>query len=44
MKKLGIEHKYIEVPGGGHSDVVAPNLPAAFEFFNTHKRTVRASQ
>jgi poly(3-hydroxybutyrate) depolymerase len=44
MKKLAIEHKYVEVPGGGHSDVVAPNLPAAFEFFNTHKRTVRASQ
>jgi predicted peptidase len=44
MKKLGIEHKYIEVAGGGHSDVVAPNLPGAFEFFNTHKRTARASQ
>jgi dienelactone hydrolase len=44
MKKLGIAHKYIEVPGGGHSDVVAPNLPALFEFFNTHKRSARAGQ
>jgi poly(3-hydroxybutyrate) depolymerase len=38
MKELGIEHKYIEVPGGSHSGVVAPNLAAIFEFFNLHKR------
>jgi poly(3-hydroxybutyrate) depolymerase len=44
MKKLGIEHRYIEVPGGGHSDVVAPNMAAIVEFFNTHKRGARASQ
>ena len=28
LKELGIEYKYIEVPGGLHSDVVAPNLAA----------------
>jgi poly(3-hydroxybutyrate) depolymerase len=38
MKELGIEHKYIEVPGGSHGGVVAPNLSAIFEFFNTHKK------
>jgi len=37
-KKLGAEIKYIEVPGGDHGSVVAPNFPAVFEWFNTHKR------
>jgi poly(3-hydroxybutyrate) depolymerase len=41
LKELGTEHTYIEVPGGGHSDVVAPNLAAIVEFFNTHKKSVK---
>jgi poly(3-hydroxybutyrate) depolymerase len=41
MKELGVEVTYIEVPGGGHSDVVPPNLPAMFEFFNSHRKTTR---
>lgn len=41
LKELGTEHKYIEVPGGLHSDVVAPNLAAIVEFFNTHKKSVK---
>jgi predicted peptidase len=41
MKELGIEVTYVEVPGGGHSDVVAPNLPAMFEFFNAHRKATR---
>jgi predicted peptidase len=41
LKELGVEHKYIEVPGGLHSDVVAPNLAAIVEFFNTHKKSVK---
>lgn len=44
MKELGIEHKYIEVPGGSHGDVVAPNIPAVFDFFDAHKRGTRANQ
>jgi poly(3-hydroxybutyrate) depolymerase len=44
MKELGIEHKYIEVPGGLHSDVVAPNLAAIVEFFDAHRKTARVSQ
>lgn len=37
-KKLGAEIKYIEVPGGDHGNVVAPNFPAVFEWFDAHKR------
>ena len=43
LKTLGTEHKYIEVPGGLHSDVVAPNLAAIVEFFNSHKKIVKAT-
>ncbi|HMF96222.1 MAG TPA: PHB depolymerase family esterase [Vicinamibacterales bacterium] len=39
LKALGVEHKYIEVPGGLHSDVVAPNIAAIIEFFDTHRKT-----
>jgi poly(3-hydroxybutyrate) depolymerase len=38
LKELGTEFKYIEVPGGLHSDVVAPNLAAIVEFFNAHRK------
>ena len=44
MKELGIEHKYIEVPGGSHGGVVVPNLAAIFQFFDEHKKGARASQ
>lgn len=37
-KKLGTEIKYIEVPGGDHLNVVTPNFPAVFEWFDSHKR------
>jgi len=37
-KKLGVEIKYIEVPGGDHGNVVAPNFPAVFDWFDTHRR------
>ena len=38
LKELGVEHKYIEVPGGLHSDVVAPNIAAIIEFFDGHRK------
>ena len=41
MKRIGVEHRYIEVPGGTHGGVVAPNLRAMFDFFDAHKRTAR---
>jgi poly(3-hydroxybutyrate) depolymerase len=44
MKELGIEHRYIEVPGGLHGDVVAPNLAAVVEFFDAHRKITRISQ
>ncbi len=43
LKEMGTEVKYIEVPGGLHSDVVAPNMAAIVEFFDAHKKTVKAT-
>jgi len=43
MKELGVEHSYVEVPGGSHGDVVAPNIPGAVAFFNAHRRTLQSS-
>jgi hypothetical protein len=39
MKALGVDHEYVEVPGGDHTDIVLPNLPAMFEFFDRRRRT-----
>jgi poly(3-hydroxybutyrate) depolymerase len=41
LKTLGTEFKYIEVPGGLHSDVVAPNIAAVIDFFDAHKKAVK---
>jgi poly(3-hydroxybutyrate) depolymerase len=41
MKELGIEVQYIEVPGGNHSDVVAPNFAAMFAFFDAHRKALK---
>jgi predicted peptidase len=38
MKRLGMNVTYIEVPGGSHTDVVVPYLPAAFDFLAQHKK------
>lgn len=38
LRELGTTHTYIEVPGGGHSDVVAPNLEGMFDFFDAHRK------
>src|SRR5262245_56128415 len=43
MKELGVEHTYVEVPGGSHGDVVAPNIPGAVAFFNAHKKGAATS-
>jgi poly(3-hydroxybutyrate) depolymerase len=43
LKELGVDFKYIEVPGGLHSDVVAPNLPAVIEFFDAHKKAAKTT-
>jgi poly(3-hydroxybutyrate) depolymerase len=38
LKRLGVEHQYIEVPGGTHGSVVAPNFAAMFDFFDKHRK------
>jgi poly(3-hydroxybutyrate) depolymerase len=38
MQKLGVEVKYIEVPGGNHINIAAPNFPAIFDFFDAHRK------
>lgn len=38
MKRLGVDHKYIEIPGGTHNDIVAPNLAAMFDFFDAKRK------
>jgi predicted peptidase len=38
MKSLGMDYTYVEVPGGNHGSVVAPNFAAMIEFFNARKR------
>jgi len=43
MKKLGVEVKYIEVPGGTHGDVAAPNMSAIFDFFDSHRKGVKST-
>lgn len=43
LKKLDANVTYIEVAGGGHSDVVVPNLPKAFEFLALHKKGAAVS-
>jgi poly(3-hydroxybutyrate) depolymerase len=39
MKRLGIEHEYIEVKGGTHGDVVGPNCARIVEYFSQHQRS-----
>lgn len=39
MKRLGTDVKYIEVPGGSHTNVPGPNMQAIFDFFDTHKKS-----
>ncbi len=44
MKKLNVDHVYVEVPGGNHSDIAVPNLAPMFEFFNGKRKTSSTSQ
>jgi poly(3-hydroxybutyrate) depolymerase len=43
MKELGMTVHYVEVPGGSHSGVVAPNLAAMFEFFDANRKAARTT-
>lgn len=44
MQKLGVDHTYIEVLGGNHTDVVVPNLPKAFDFFDSKRKATPTTQ
>ena len=44
LKTAGVDHVYVEVPGGNHIDVVVPNLPAMFEFFNSKRKGAVTTQ
>ena len=44
MKKLDMTYEYIEVEGGDHTSVVAPNVPKIFDFFDKHKRKEKKSE
>lgn len=37
-KKLGVEIKYIEIPGGDHVTVAARTFKDVYDFFDTHQR------
>jgi poly(3-hydroxybutyrate) depolymerase len=43
LKQLGVDFKYIEVPGGLHGDVVAPNVAAVIDFFDAHKKSAKST-
>ena len=38
LKKLGVDHQYVEVPGGTHGNVITPNLKGMFDFFDKHRK------
>ena len=38
LKELGLPHKYHEIPGGTHNNVVGPAIPHIVEFFSRHQR------
>lgn len=38
LETLGVEHRYVEVPGGTHGNVIAPQLQGMFDFFDTHRK------
>jgi poly(3-hydroxybutyrate) depolymerase len=43
MKQHGVDHVYIEVPGGNHTDMVVPNIPKVFDFFDTRRKPSAAT-
>jgi predicted peptidase len=43
LKELGTEFTYIEVPGGSHGGVPAPNFAAIFDFFDAHKKPAHST-
>jgi dipeptidyl aminopeptidase/acylaminoacyl peptidase len=40
---LGVKIKYIEIPGGNHSNIVVPAFKDIFDWFDAHKRQPKAA-
>jgi poly(3-hydroxybutyrate) depolymerase len=38
LKELGVTHEYLEIPGGGHGDVIGKGMPKIFEFFEKQQK------
>ena len=38
MEEMGMEHEYIEVPGGSHSSAGRENIARVFEFLSQHQK------
>lgn len=41
MKQLNMTHRYIEVPGGDHGNVISIGMPDIYAFFGAHTKTAR---
>ncbi len=41
-QELGIKIKYVEVPGGNHTDIAVPAMKGIFDFFDENKRETKA--
>jgi hypothetical protein len=37
-RKLGIDIKYIEVPGGSHISIAVPAFKDVYDWFDSHRR------
>lgn len=44
LRKQGVDHVYVEVPGGNHLDIAVPNLGPMFDFFASRRRASTATQ
>ena len=38
MKEMGMNHKYIELPGGDHGTAITDGMPDIFKFFAEHPK------
>lgn len=41
LKDLNITHEYLEIPGGGHGDVISRGMPKIFEFFEKQRKEAK---
>ena len=41
MKQLNMTHRYIEVPGGDHGNVISIGMADIFAFFAAHTKPTR---